>query len=108
MQELKEQNVTKPKKKMLKMSSVRVSHEAYKKATVLLKKINQKQLGRRVKFDQLLLHLLEKFSEQDCKKLQEESLSNSDKLEKKYREYTDKNGPIKKEEFYAFLLEKLN
>ena len=86
-------------------STVRVSNSTQKLLTSVLQKSNKKSYGRRVKADPVLQLALSKLTDADIKALQEQSLSNADRMEMKYREFVRANGPISKDEFLGTLLD---
>ena len=91
----------KPKKDA---STIRVSNATQKLLSSVLQKVNKKAFGRRVKADPLLQLALSKLTDADFKMLQEQSLSNADRMEMKYRDFVRTNGPISKDEFLGILL----
>ena len=100
-----ENQVQESKAKAKKESStVRVSNSTQKLLTSVLQKSNKKSYGRRVKADPVLQLALSKLTDADIKALQEQSLSNADRMEMKYREFVRTNGPISKDEFLGTLL----
>lgn len=108
MEQIKNENVTKPIKKMSNYTAIRVSKTVQKKLTSLLTKANKKDYGKRVKADALIGIALEQITDNHIKSLQQESLSNADLLEMKYREHVKQNGKISKDEFYGLLLKQMN
>lgn len=100
-----ENSVPEQKAKVKKENStIRVSSSTQKLLTQVLLKLNKKSFGRRVRIDPLLQLALSKLVDADLKFLQEQSLSNADRLEMNYREYVKKNGPLSKDEFLGILL----
>lgn len=91
-------------KKQSGASSLRVKAETKKKVFAELAKINKKNFGRKVRPDQLITLLLTFLRPEHIQKLQEESLSNADRLEMKYREHVKKFGPVAKDEYLGLLL----
>ncbi len=85
-------------------STVRVSNSTQKLLTSILQKANKKPHGCRVKADPVLQLALSKITDADIKMLQEQSLSNADRMEIKYREFVRVNGPTSKDEFLGTLL----
>jgi len=85
-------------------ASLRVKAETRKRIVAELAKVNRKSFGRRVRVDQLLNMLLSLVKAEHIQKLQEDSLSNSDRLEMKYREHIKKHGAVSKDEFLGLLL----
>lgn len=98
---------TNKKEKLVKKSaagSLRVKLEVKKAVIAELAKVNKKTYGRKVRVDQLLVLLLNLLKPEHILKLQEQSLSNSDRIEMKYREYIKQNGAITKDEFLGLLI----
>lgn len=83
---------------------IRVRKSTSKLITSLVKKANQKKMGRRIKSDDLIALLLTKMTTEDLETLKDLSLSNADRLEKQYRDFVKNNGSIKKDEFIGILL----
>ena len=55
--------------------------------------------GKRIKADHIILKALSLLKQEHINDLQEESLSNKDKLERSYKNYCKKFGTISKDEF---------
>lgn len=87
-----------------KAKSVRVNFEIQKKAERILLLANKKKVGRRVKIDHLLSLALDLVSEEDIKKLQNQSLTNEDRKEILRQKWVALNGPISKDEFTGFMM----
>jgi hypothetical protein len=87
-------------------ASLRVKPETRKRVLSELAKMNKKSFGRKVRADQLLDLLLTLIKPEHIQKLQNESLSNSDRIEMKYREHVKLHGAISKDEFLGILLSK--
>ena len=84
--------------------SVRINSEIQKKAERILLSANKKKVGRRVKIDHLLSLALDLVSEEDIKKLQNQSLTNEDRKEILRQKWVALNGPISKDEFTGFMM----
>lgn len=84
--------------------SVRINSEIQKKAERILLLANKKKVGRRVKIDHLLSLALDLVSEEDIKKLQNQSLTNEDRKEILRQKWVALNGPISKDEFTGFMM----
>ena len=97
-------NQTKAKVKKSNVAGVRVTVETRKRLLAELSKVNKKSFGRKVRVDQLINLLLELMKPEHIQKLQDESLSNADRIEMKFREYVRKNGAISKDDFLGMLL----
>ena len=87
-------------------TSLRVKPETRKRVLTELAKLNKKTFGRKVRVDQLLTLLITLIKPEHIQKLQDESLSNSDRIEMKYREHIKQFGPISKDEYLGLLLTK--
>jgi hypothetical protein len=85
-------------------ASLRVKAETRKRIVAELAKVNRKSFGRKIRVDQLLNMLLSLVDAGHIQKLQDESLSNSDRLEIKYREHVKKHGAVSKDEFLGLLI----
>ncbi|MFN8846583.1 MAG: hypothetical protein ACK5W9_07005 [Bdellovibrionales bacterium] len=84
--------------------SVRINSEIQKKAERILLLANKKKVGRRVKIDHLLSLAIDLVSEEDIKKLQNQSLTNEDRKEILRQKWVALNGPISKDEFTGFMM----
>lgn len=85
--------------KKVAATSLRVKPETRKRLLAELAKANKKSFGRRVRADQLLNLLLTLLRPEHIQKLQDESLSNADRIEMMYREHVKRHGTISKDEF---------
>ena len=98
--EVKEQKA-KPKSDI---SAIRIDMATQKLVSSLLAKANRKSHGRKVKASQLVQLALSKLEDTDIRQLQENSLSNADRMEMKFREYCKRNSGATREEFLGQLL----
>jgi hypothetical protein len=101
-----EQNIEK-KVAVIKKSdgaSVRVDKDTRKMILGELAKINKKAYGRKIRAGQLIRNLLAFVTPEFTKRLQEESLSNKDRMEMQFKEHVKKFGPISKDEFIGLFL----
>lgn len=101
---MENQNAQKQAKKVATASSLRVKPETRKRFLAELAKVNKKSYGRKVRADQLLSLLMTLIRPEHTQKLQQESLSNADRLEMRYREHLKKFGATSKDEFLGLLL----
>ena len=92
-QEKKQKPVSKPSP----FCSVRVKKETRKRLLSEIAKANKKDFGRRIHADEIVSVALTLLTATHIKKLQEESLSSMDRLERDYRAYLAKHGPISKD-----------
>jgi hypothetical protein len=83
-------------------TSIRVRQATKSAALAKLKEINQKQLGRKIKPDELLCFAINRLTDEDVKALQEMSLSNEDRKAKMRQRYVEIHGPISEDEFTGF------
>ncbi len=94
----------KPKTKT-DVSAIRIDMSTQKLVSSLLAKANRKSHGRKVKASQLVQLALSKLDDADLRQLQEQSLSNADRMEMKFREYCKRNSGATREEFLGHLLD---
>ncbi len=104
MEQNKTENRTKETRKNNSISAVRIKPKAQKKLTALLSKANKKDFGKRIKATDLIEVALELIQDTHIKQIQEQSLSNADLLEIRFREYTKNNGKISKDEYLGILM----
>lgn len=83
-------------------TSIRVRKATKSAALAKLKEINQKQLGRKIKPDELLCFAINRLTDEDVRALQEMSLSNEDRKAKMRQRYIEIHGPISEDEFTGF------
>jgi len=57
-----------------------------------LEKVNSKEFGKTISFKDMVLYSFEKLTEKDLTKLQEDSLTEMEKVERTLKEYNEKNG----------------
>ena len=97
--------VEKPKKQTKPSTdSVRVKHETKKRILIELATLNKKEWGRRVEPDSLIALALSLITDTHRKNLQDQTLTNKDRLEQKYKEYCRTMGKVSKDEFFGVLL----
>lgn len=92
-QEKKQKPLTKPSP----FCSVRVKRETRKRLLSEIAKANKKDFGRRVHADEIVAVALSLLTPEHIKKLQEESLTVMDRLERDYRMHVAKHGPMSKD-----------
>ena len=97
-------NVTKSANKTAQFSSVRLTSATKKRLSTILRGVNKKGFGKRVKASQVIELSLSLLSDHHIKQLQEKSISNADILEMRFREYSKKHGKISKDDFLGILL----
>lgn len=57
-----------------------------------LEKVNSKEFGKTISFKDMVLYSFEKLTEKDLTKLQEDSLTEMEKVERALKDYNEKNG----------------
>jgi hypothetical protein len=85
---------------------LRNDHESLEIVNELLGKLNNKHYGSKVLFKDMAMYSLRKLSVKDLEAIQELSLSDSEKLERLWKEHVKKSG--KSLSFEKFLLKKCN
>jgi hypothetical protein len=95
---------SKPKATNPATVGLRVKRETKKRIQAELAKVNKKDFGKKVRCDELIGTALSLLTEQHVKALQDGSLTNADRLEKKFREHIRKHGPMTKDAFLGTLL----
>jgi|GEM_PF-2767348 len=94
-----------PKKaKLVRTDNVRVRRETKKKILADLANLNKKDFGRKVTVDDYVQLAISFIKPEYLERLTEQSLSNRDRMELKYKEYCAANGKISKDEFIGLLL----
>lgn len=78
-------------------SSLRVKRETRKRVLADLAKINKKDYGKNVHADEFIVLAISLVTPEHIQKLQEQSLSNADRLERDYKDYVSKHGQINKD-----------
>jgi hypothetical protein len=104
-QEVKQETVQRPNKaKFVKTDSLRVRRETKKKVQAELAAINRKDFGRAVTADEYVALAITLIQPAHLVQLKERSLSNKDRMEKRYQEYCAAHGKVSKDEFIGILL----
>ncbi len=88
----------------VKTAPVRVSKETRKRIISELTRLNKKDLGRRIKVDELIALGLSLLTSEHHAQLQDATLSNADRLERRYLGYIKDHGPISKDRFLGKVL----
>ncbi len=83
---------------------VRVKQDTKQKIDDLLERINKKDLGRKVRSDELVLTALSLVGSEQIKQLREKSFSNADRFEQAYRRYISKNKSTTKDKFLGLVM----
>lgn len=94
------------KKRTKFMVALNEDKESLEMVFTLLCKANNKDVGREIKFKDLALFGLSKLTDKDIEKIQENSLSEMEKVQKALKEYNKKNGTNL--DLGEFLVKKLN
>lgn len=92
-----------PQKKPI-YAAIRVRKELKRQIESNLERINKKDFGRRVRAEDYLALALSLITPQHLEQLQENSLTNHDRLERNYRAYVSTNGPISHDEYLGKIL----
>jgi len=83
-------------------TTIRVQKATKNVLVTKLKEVNDKQLGRKVKSDELLQLAIRRLTTEDLNALQDMSLSNEDRKAKMRLKYIEIYGPISEDEFTGF------
>ena len=86
--------------------SVRIQSSVADRADLILKNVNNKKYGRKVKLDHLLNLLLDLVTDEHIHSLQKKSLTYEDQKEQLRLKYIEKFGNISKDDFIGFMLTK--
>ena len=92
------------KKTKLKTDSLRVKRETKKKIQTEIAVINRKGFGRPVTPDEYVALAITLLKPEHLEQLKDQSLSNKDRMEKRYQEYCTTHGKVSKDEFIGVLL----
>ena len=87
-----------------KVFAVRIASETKNMLDQILAEANSKDLGGKVKPESVLALALTLVKKDDIEKLKAATLTNTDKLELRYREYVKKHGPMTKDDFLGRVL----
>lgn len=99
MENVQAEKKTKSNSKSSSYGTLRVKRATRKRIADDLAKANRKDFGRRVKADEYILLAISRITSEDILNLQNESMSHADRLERDYRDYVAKNGPVSKDEY---------
>ncbi len=86
------------------MTPVRLKQVTYQKLTSILDKINQKDQGKKVRADDVVTLSLTLLKNEHLKRLQDNSLTNTDRMEILFQEFKSKNKNATKDLFLGALL----
>lgn len=87
---------------------IRIKKQTHRALRSILKKANNKASGRNVKADDVITTAISLLTDEHIKDLQEATLTNADKMDRRYKDYCSKNGFISKDQFLGKLLEVLS
>lgn len=96
--------ITTSKKSKIKTDNLRVKRDTKKKIQVELAAINRKDFGRPVTTDDYVALAITLLQPAHLEQLKERSLSNRDRMEKRYQDYCASHGKVSKDEFIGILL----
>lgn len=83
---------------------IRVKRETKKRLIAELMKANKKEFGKRIKADDLISLALSLLQDKHIAELQDQSLSNTDRLEHQRKEFIKQHGPITMDAFLGRLM----
>jgi hypothetical protein len=85
---------------------IRINALTKEKLSSEIAKANKKQFGRRITADDVINLALTLVTDHHIKLLQTKSMSNHDRIDMMYAEYTKKNGYVSKDDFLGSILSK--
>ncbi len=97
-------SATATKRAKLKTDNLRVRRETKKKIQTELAALNRKDFGRKVTTDDYVQLAISLVRPEHTDTLKERTLSNKDRMEKRYQEYCAAHGKVSKDEFIGTLL----
>jgi hypothetical protein len=92
------------KSKLVRTDNVRVRRETKKKILTDLAILNKKDFGRKITVDDYVQLAIALVRPEQLERLKEQSLSNRDRMELKYKEYCTAHGKVSKDEYIGILL----
>ena len=104
METKQESKVNKTKAAAVSTAPIRVKRETKRRLLAELAKVNKKDFGKKVRVDDLLCVLLPLLNDAHIKSLQENAMTNADRIELKFRDYSKAHPGISKDEFLGALL----
>lgn len=99
--------IRKRKQQRNSLEAIRVRKATAKKIKDFIKELNKKEFGTKIIIDDLIKKLLTFVNQEVLLEIQEESLSNEDKLERTYQQYKKENPSVSKDEFLGILISKV-
>ena len=104
MEQVKSLKVEQENQTIVDTTPIRVKQETKRKIDDLLERINKKDIGRKVRSDELVLMALSLVESEHIKQLRENSLTNADRFELAYRRYSAKNKSISKDTYLGLVM----
>ncbi len=104
METKQESKASKVKNQTASTTPIRVKRETRKKILQELAKANKKDFGRKVRADDLIALALSFVRAEHIELLQDATLSNADRLDRRYKEFVAKHGHVSKDVFLGKLL----
>ena len=86
------------------MTAIRVRKETRRKIVTVLTRINKKDFGRKIRADELIALALDTVTEQEIAALQQQSMTNADRIEAAFRAHLKRHPGITKDQFLGTLL----
>lgn len=105
MEQTDNQKSNKNNKKVNPDRNLRVTHSTQAKVQEILKIVNKKDLGRRIKADDVVAFAVGLLTEKHFETLKRESLSHHDRFTELYKSYCKANDEISENEFMGILLD---
>ena len=103
--QIKQEAVSKQSKsKNVKTDNLRVRRETKKKVQIELAALNKKDFGRPVTADDYVALAITLLQPAHLDQLRQRTLSNKDRMEKRYQDYCAAHGKVSKDEFIGVLL----
>jgi hypothetical protein len=87
---------------------IRISKTTARSLKAIMSKCNRKNLGRRVRADDVIRKLICLISDEVISEIKESTYSSQDQLEIQFKKYCQQNGAISKDQFLQILLSKVN
>ena len=84
--------------------TVRVNKPTGKLLQQAMDEANKKNFGKRVKVDKVIAKAIGKLTQQDIKEVQEDSLSNQDRLDRDYAAYVSEHGKVSRDEYLGLIM----
>jgi hypothetical protein len=98
------QTANQKKAKLVRTDNVRIRRETKKKILTDLAALNKKDFGRKITVDDYVQLAIALIRPDQLERLKEQSLSNRDRMELKYKEYCAAHGKVSKDDYIGILL----